>query len=211
MHIVDGALANEVALAGAAMTAAGVAVGLRALTPERIPAAGVLSAAFFVSSLIHVPLGPVSAHLTLSGLAGLVLGWAAFPALFVGLTLQTAFLGFGGVTALGVNTLAMAGPAVAVWALCGRGAARGGPQAAALWGATAGALAIALGAVVVAGALALGGPAFRPAAALALAAHVPLMAVEAALTAAAVGLLRRVRPEALGAAAALFLPARARR
>jgi cobalt/nickel transport system permease protein len=44
----------------------------------------VLSATFFVASLIHVPVGPSSVHLIMSGLAGLVLGWTAFPALFVG-------------------------------------------------------------------------------------------------------------------------------
>ncbi|NBC95536.1 MAG: cobalamin biosynthesis protein CbiM, partial [Deinococcus-Thermus bacterium] len=88
MHIVDGALAGEVVAGGAVLAVGGLAVGLRSLDLERIPAAGLLAATFFTASLIHVPLGPSSVHLIMNGLAGLVLGWAAFPALFVGLLLQ---------------------------------------------------------------------------------------------------------------------------
>ena len=72
----------------------------------------VLVSAFFVSSLIHVPVGDSSAPLLLSGLTGLVLGWEAFPSLFAALLLQYVFFGFGGVATLGVNTLDMALPAV---------------------------------------------------------------------------------------------------
>ncbi|MCV6597055.1 MAG: cobalt transporter CbiM, partial [Mangrovicoccus sp.] len=103
MHIVDGALSNPVVIGGAIAAAGGIAMGLRSLDLDRIPTAGVLSAAFFVASLIHVPIGPSSVHLILNGLAGLLLGWAAFPALFVGLLLQAVFFGFGGLTVLGIN------------------------------------------------------------------------------------------------------------
>ena len=43
MHIADGALAAPVLFAGGALTAAGTIVGLRKLTMETIPAAGVLN------------------------------------------------------------------------------------------------------------------------------------------------------------------------
>lgn len=46
---------------------------------ESIPKVGVLSSAFFVATLIHVPVGPSSIHLVLNGLMGVMLGWAAFP------------------------------------------------------------------------------------------------------------------------------------
>ena len=114
MHIVDGALSNEVLIVGSAMSAVGIVVGLRKLTMDLIPAAGVLSATFFVASLIHVPLGFSSVHLILNGLAGIILGWAAFPALFVALLLQAVFFAFGGISVLGVNTLNIAAPAVLV-------------------------------------------------------------------------------------------------
>ena len=112
MHIVDGALSNPVVIGGAVAAAGGVAMGLRSLDLDRIPTAGVLAASFFVASLIHVPIGPSSVHLILNGLAGLLLGWAAFPALFVGLLLQAVFFGFGGLTVLGINALNIAFPAV---------------------------------------------------------------------------------------------------
>lgn len=199
MHIVDGALANEVVIGGAVLAAGGIALGLRQLPLEKIPAAGVLSASFFVASLIHVPVGPSSVHLVLNGLAGIVLGWAAFPALFVALLLQAVFFGFGGLTVLGVNTAAIALPAVAVHYLCRRGIARGGPVAAALWAGAGGTLAIALTTASVAFALRLSGEAFIPAAKLVFFAHLPVMVIEGLLTGAAVYLARQVKPD-------LFLP-----
>ena len=69
MHIVDGALSSPVIVAGAALGVACLARGLRHLPMEKIPVAGVLSAAFFVASLIHVPIGPSSVHLVMNGLA----------------------------------------------------------------------------------------------------------------------------------------------
>ena len=90
MHIYEGVFAATphgqlLLLAGAAATAAGTAIGLRKLDYQRMPQAAVLTAAFFVASLIHVPLGATSVHLVLNGLLGLVLGWAAFPAVLVAL------------------------------------------------------------------------------------------------------------------------------
>ncbi|WP_444464715.1 cobalt transporter CbiM [Rhodobacter capsulatus] len=194
MHIVDGALANPVVIGGAVAAAGGIALGLRAMTMERIPAAGVLSAAFFVASLVHVPIGPSSVHLILNGMAGLVLGWAAFPALFVGLLLQAVFFGFGGVTVLGVNTFNIAMPAAIVGLALGPLIRRGVAHAA-VWGGVGGALAIALTTLCVAVCLALSGDQFLPAAKLVFLAHIPVMAVEAVLTAAAVSLALRVKPE----------------
>ncbi|MBK1636445.1 cobalt transporter CbiM [Rhodovulum adriaticum] len=195
MHIVDGALAGEVVLGGAALAAGGIALGLRQLPLEKIPAAGVLAASFFVASLIHVPIGPSSVHLILNGLAGLVLGWAAFPALFVGLLLQAVFFGFGGLTVLGVNTLNIALPAVIVHYLCWRGVTRSAPPLAALWAGFGGALAIALTTVLVGLSLMLSGDEFIPAAKLVFFAHIPVMAVEGLLSAAAVYLAVEVKPD----------------
>jgi len=198
MHIVDGALAGEVVAGGAALAVGGIAMGLRSLDLERIPAAGLLSATFFAASLIHVPLGPSSVHLIMNGLAGLVLGWVAFPALFVGLLLQAVFFGFGGVTVLGVNAVAIALPAVVV-GLIARGALSTATSSrAAVIGALAGGGAIAGTALLVAAALALSGDAFVPAAKLVLVAHVPVMIIEAVVCGAAVVLIRKVKPELFG-------------
>jgi len=195
MHIVDGALSNEVVIAGTVLAVGGVALGLRKLPMEKIPAAGVLSATFFVASLIHVPIGPSSVHLILNGLAGLVLGWAAFPALLVGLLLQAVFFGFGGVTVLGVNTLNIALPAVAVYYICRQGVASGSAVVAAIWGGIGGALSIVLTTAMVGISLALSGEEFVPAAKLVLVTHIPVMAIEGLLTGFAVYLARMVKPD----------------
>ncbi len=195
MHIVDGALSNPVVIGGAALAVAGLARGLRSLPMEKIPLAGVLSATFFVASLIHVPIGPTSVHLIMNGLAGLVLGWAAFPALFVGLLLQAVFFGFGGLTVLGVNTVIIAGPAVIVGALIGPRVQGAAPMRASLWAALAGGGAIMLTTAFVALALALTGQEFVPAIKLVFLAHIPVMIVEALLTGAAVYLAKQAKPE----------------
>ena len=195
MHIVDGALSNPVLLGGAALAVGGIAMVLKKLPLERIPAAGVLSASFFVASLIHVPIGPSSVHLILNGLAGLVLGWAAFPALFVGLLLQAVFFGFGGLTVLGVNAINIAGPAVLAGLIFGHLVARGSPMQGAIWGGIGGGFAIAVTTLAVAFSLALSGDEFIPAAKLVFVAHIPVIIIEALLSGAAIFLARRVKPE----------------
>ena len=195
MHIVDGALSNPGVIGGAVAAVGGIAMGLRSLPLERIPAAGVLSASFFVASLIHVPIGPSSVHLILNGLAGLILGWAAFPALFVGLLLQAVFFGFGGLTVLGVNALNIALPAVLVGLAFRPLVSRGSPVQGAIWGGLGGAMAIALTTLAVAVSLMLSGDEFVLAAKLVFFSHIPVMVIEGLLSAAAIFLARRVKPE----------------
>lgn len=207
MHIVDGALSAPVLVGGAVLGAAGVAAGLRKMDVDALPRVGVLSAAFFVASLVHVPVGPSSIHLLLSGLVGLILGWAAFPAMLVALILQAVFFGFGGVTVLGANLVALATPAVLVGILAGSGVRRLPVTAAGVMGAVAGGAGVALTALFVGIALALSGEAFLAAAKLVLVAHLPLMAAEAVVTGAVIVLIRRVRPELLGGAVPSPLPA----
>jgi len=196
MHLSEGVLSVPVLAGGAVLAAAGVGIGLKRLEPERIAGAGLLAAGFFVASLIHVPIGPSSAHLVLNGLVGLILGWTAFPVILVALVLQGVFLQFGGITTLGVNTVVMALPAVAMHYACkpfvrqktitGRVAAFG-----------CGAGAIGGGAVLVALALVTTGQHFVHAAGLILAAHLPVMVVEGLVTLFCVGFLQKVMPEML--------------
>ncbi|MFO7717881.1 MAG: cobalt transporter CbiM, partial [Desulfohalobium sp.] len=113
MHIAEGVLAWPILAGGAGIALGGVALGLHRLDANRIPQTAILAAAFFVASLIHVPVGPGNMHLILNGLMGIVLGWACVPAILVALLLQSILFQFGGLTALGVNTVIMALPAVA--------------------------------------------------------------------------------------------------
>ena len=117
MHIGEGVLTATHAgqgalLAGTVAAAAGTMIGLRRLDEDQIPKAAVLGSAFFVASAIQVPMGSSSVHLVLSGLMGLVLGWAVFPTVLVGLILQVVFFSIAGPTVLGINTLIMALPGV---------------------------------------------------------------------------------------------------
>jgi cobalt/nickel transport system permease protein len=196
MHISEGVLSAPVLGAGAALSAVGLAVGLKKLDYERLPQTAILAAGFFVASLVHVPIGPSSAHLVLNGLLGILLGWAAFPAIFVGLALQAVLFQFGGLTTLGVNTFSMAFAALVTYWIFGRWIRAGGALAMAA-GFGAGFLAILLSALMVAGALALSGEQFFTAAQLILIAHLPIMVVEGLLTAAIVSFLSRVRPAML--------------
>lgn len=198
MHIVDGALADSVVIGGAVLAVVGIAYGLKRMDLDRIPQIGILSAAFFIASLIHVPVGPTSLHLILNGLIGLALGWTAFPALFVALLLQAVFFGYGGLIVLGVNTLNIALPGVIVWLLLRKLIVSSPPKQASIWGGIAGAASIALTAVMVSLSLALSGDAFVSAAKLALFSHIPIMVVEALVTGAAVFLLARVKPDFFG-------------
>jgi cobalt/nickel transport system permease protein len=193
-HLVDGVVSAPVLLGGAALAAAGIALGLRRLHPDRVPHVGVLSAAFFVASLVHIPVGPASAHLLMNGLAGILLGWAAVPAIFVALVLQAVFFGYGGVTVLGINTLIVSLPAVLSYYLFAR-AARS--RSAFFWGGAAGAFAVAATCAGIALALSLSGTVFVPAAKLIAAAHLPVMIVETFITGAVLAFLQRVKPEVL--------------
>lgn len=198
-HIPDGVLTAPVLAVGASLAAGLLAVAVRRLDHGRIPQAAVLAAAFFVSSLVSVPVGPSSVHLLLNGLMGLVLGWAAVPAILVALVLQAVFFGFGGLLVLGVNTLNLALPALVCAGLFHQALGRARGRAPFWLGATAGALGVLLTGTLVAVALALSDRAFLSAAQVILITYLPLALVEGAVTGAAVAFLHRVTPELLSA------------
>ena len=114
MHISDGVLPVSVTIGSYAVTIALTAVGVRKTPAESLPKVAVVTSAFFVASLIHVPLGPTSVHLLLPGLVGILLGPSAFISIVLGLTLQSLLFQFGGITALGANSLMMGIPALMV-------------------------------------------------------------------------------------------------
>lgn len=196
MHIADGILSLPVLGGGAVLAAAGTAYGLSKIRSEDMPKAACVSSAFFVASLIHVPIGPSSSHLILNGLAGVILGWAAFPAILVALTLQAVLFQFGGFLSLGVNTLDMALPAVVCGILFKSLLSRDCSQASAFaYGFGAGFLSVALSSLLTSLALGLSDGAFSTAAKLIFAAHVPVMLAEGVITGFTASFLKRLRPE----------------
>ena len=196
MHISEGVLSGPVLAGGWALAAVGTAVGLKRLDYDRLMTVAIVSAAFFVASLIHVPIGPVSAHLILNGLMGAILGLAAFPAICIALLLQAILFQYGGLIVLGVNTFDMAFPAVLGALLFGPLLRAGGTKRA--FGAFCCGFFGVLGAgLLTAMALGLSGEAFTATAKTILLAHVPIMVIEGILTTMAVGFLAKIRPEML--------------
>ena len=197
MHISEGVLSAPVLIAGAVLSAGGVAIGLRKMSYDRIPQVAVLSSAFFVASLIHVPIGPSSTHLVLNGLLGILLGWMAFPSIFVALSLQALLFQFGGFTVLGVNTLVMAAPAVLAYLLFSPLVKTSKITLVSAGGFLAGVTGIIVGALLVALALISTGESFRNVAMVIIIAHIPVMIIEGVVTAFCVLFLKRVKPEIL--------------
>lgn len=197
MHISEGILSAPVLLGGAALGAGGVALGLRRMDYEKIPEVAVMTSAFFVATLVRVPVGPGSVHLTLNGLLGLLLGWMSFPAILVALGLQAVLFQFGGLTTLGVNTLNMAAPAVAVYYLLRPFMRSEKRLAVAAAGFMAGALAVLGAAALIAVSLVTTGEEFSPVAKTLFAVNLPAAVVEGVVTASIVAFLKRVKPEIL--------------
>jgi cobalt/nickel transport system permease protein len=197
MHISEGVMTAPVLAAGAVLAAGGMYVGLRRLDPSQLPKTALMAAVFFVASLIHVPVGVSSAHLLLNGMIGLLLGWAAFPAIFVALALQAILFQFGGLLVLGLNTFDMAMPGVLCYALFGGLAASSRRPLALAGGFATGFVGVLLSALFTACALALAGQEFVSSAQALFISHVPIMFAEAIITAVIVGFLGKVRPAML--------------
>jgi cobalt/nickel transport system permease protein len=196
MHISDGVLPVAVTIGGYAVSAGLAAWSARRIHNRDLPKVAVVTSAFFVASLVHIPFGPTSVHLLLPGLAGALLGPAAFLAIGLALLLQSVLFQFGGITALGANAVMMGVPAV----ICGwffqqvRGRTR---MRQAVAGGLAGAFGTFLAAVFLAGLLATGGEDFFGVAKIALAAHVPVIVIEGVVSGLTIGFLARVQPALL--------------
>lgn len=195
MHISEGVLSGPILITGAIAATAGLAYSLRRLPWEHLMSVGVISAAFFVASLIHIPIGPASVHLIMNGLMGAILGWAALPAIIVALFLQTLLFQFGGLFVLGVNACVIAFPAV----LCGllfrplilKASTR------AVGSFCCGASAVALSGVIFALAMLFSGADFMVTAGAVLLAHIPVMIAEGVLTMLIVSFLGKAMPDIL--------------
>ena len=190
MHISEGVLSPPVLAAGWAVAAGGLALGLKKTPVEKLPETALVSAVLFLASLVHVPLGPSSIHLTLLGLAGIMLGWSAVPALFIALFLQGLLFQFGGLLSLGVNTAAMGSAALA-----GGFVFRVIPEKLKHLGSFAGGFtAVIVGTIIVVTALSLSDRDLRTTAALLFAANLPLAVVEGVMSLFIVAFLSKMLP-----------------
>jgi cobalt/nickel transport system permease protein len=113
MHIPDGFLGNEVAVACAVPAVAAVGYSLKRanvdLDDRRVPLLGVTAAFVFAAQMLNFPVaGGTSGHFLGGALAAVLLGpWLACLVLAVVLGVQAFLFADGGVTALGANVLNM--------------------------------------------------------------------------------------------------------
>ncbi len=199
VHLSDGALATAWWASGFVGLAVMLAVAMWKVREEDVPRIGVLTAAFFVASSVHIKLAvlPTSVHLILNGLVGVVLGRRAPLAIAVGLGLQYLLLQHGGLTTIGINACIVGVPALAAGALYPvlrrlrvhsfvRGVLLGG-------GAVAGAVVLNFLALL------LGGKEnWERLAQLVLVAHIPIVIIEGLMLGVLVSYLEKVKPEMLG-------------
>ena len=196
MHISDGVLPTSVAVGSYAVTIALTAWSIRKTRGDELPKVAVVTSSFFVASLIHVPLGPTSVHLLIPGLVGILLGNSAFVSIALGLLLQSLLFQFGGITAWGANSLMMGLPALSAgWIfelIKGRTLFRN-----VLAGAICGGFGVMLAGVILALLLFTSGEDFLGVAKIALIAHLPVIVIEAVISAFTVSFLYKVKPELL--------------
>lgn len=198
MHISDGVLSTYVVGTGWALALPALAISVRRLRADQVGVYGVLAAAFFAGSTIHVPVGPFSMHLVLSGIAGLLLGWEALTIVTVGLLLQALFIGFGGLTVLGVNISIMALPGAIMGVLGRRWIKQSSPKKRPWIGLLAGGGTILISALLLYVTLSTTHTALIPLARLVFLGHIPVAIVEGVIGFWLVHFLQKVKPLLLG-------------
>lgn len=200
MHISDGiltdTLAGQIGLASTSLASVGLlAYSIRKIKTEDISRTALLSAVFFVSSLIHFKFAFTSLHLVMIGLMGILLGWRSIAAIFVGLTLQALFFGHGGLTVLGVNLFNFSTGALTAMFLY---RLFGGRQSKGIVaGFIAGFAAVCVAAAFLAVEVFLVGEELSIIAELVLLANLPLAVIEGILAAFVLKFIQRVRPAML--------------
>jgi len=197
MHISEGILSTPVWVAGYVGTAVLAGITMRKLDMEEVPKISVITSVFFIASLIKVPLGPASIHLILNGLVGVVLGWRAFAAIMLGIILQAIIFGHGGITVIGINSLMLGGGGLIAYMVWQQRHRFSFKKREFVFGALAGAVGTISSGIVLATALITTGEAFNAIAATVLAAHIPIMIIEAAVVGASAEFLHKTKPDIL--------------
>lgn len=200
MHISDGILSPYVVGIGWAIALPALVISVRRLRADQVGAYGVVAAAFFAGSTIHIPVGPFSMHLVLSGMAGLLLGWGALTIVTVGLLLQALLIGFGGLTVLGINISIMALPGAIMGMLGRHWIKQSSPKKRPWIGSLIGGGTILISAILLYVALSTTHTALMPLAKLVFLGHIPIAIVEGAISFWLVYFLQKVKPSLLGIA-----------
>jgi len=112
VHISEGVLSAPWWAGGILLMIVLAGIGAWRIRDEEIPRIALLTALFFVASLVQLPVGPTHAHLLLNGLLGVLLGWRAALAIPIGVFLQTVLFQQGNLSTLGINSCLMTIPAI---------------------------------------------------------------------------------------------------
>lgn len=196
MHISEGVLTIPILVGGGLVAAAGTVIGLKKIDYDQVMTIGLFSSAFFIASFIHVPMGPASVHLVLNGLLGLILGWAAFPAILAALFLQAVLFQYGGIVVLGVNTTIMCLPAV-FFGLVLKPLIKTNGKKRLLASFATGFLSVTGSSLLMAVSLVLSNEGFQNASGLLVLWNVPIAILEGIITMFTISFLARVQPEIL--------------
>ncbi len=198
MHLADGVISSiPVLVGGFAAAGVGCAWSAYKIRDEEIPSVAVFTAAFFVVSLIHIPAGPGSVHLIFNGLIGVVLRRRSFLVFPIGLFLQAAVLGHGGVSGIGINCCGLGIPALLSWIVYDGLSARG-QRWIFLSGAVGAGLGVLGSGVLFMAVLLSMGENFSSLATMVFLAHLPVALLEGMITGFTVQFLSRVQPVLIG-------------
>lgn len=198
VHLADGLLPMPWLLGGAMVSGLILLLSYGRIRDEEIPRIGLLTAALFVASQIHLPIGVGSVHMLLNAIAGILLGRTVGFALLIALAFQAVLFGHGGLTTLGLNLAVLGIPALLAATVFGllRGTLLRFPNRAVLIGCGIGAFTSLLtvagnGAIIWFG-LENGG---RESALAVMLMHIPVIVVESIGTGVVVAYLTKVKPE----------------
>jgi cobalt/nickel transport system permease protein len=102
-HIPEGIINGTLATYGLILSGAVSVVTGKKLRLNNVPKVAMVTAAVFCASLFHFPLMGTSVHFTFVGLAGILLGPAAFLSVAMAVLMQSWLFQHGGISTLGVN------------------------------------------------------------------------------------------------------------
>ncbi|OUJ18274.1 ABC-type Co2+ transport system permease component [Methanonatronarchaeum thermophilum] len=201
MHIADGVLAEPVWIAGIIITIALVLWSLRKIDRDDIPRIALITAALFVITYIHIPVGGSSAHLTMAGALGILLGSQAYLSATIIIILH-AVTGHGGITTIGINTVFMGIPALIAYLMYVKGLNYiNREHAEAILGGIVSAIGVVLVVTLAVASLIISEPLMdagltEMAYSLAVV-HAPIILLEGIVLAVVIGYLAKVKPEML--------------
>ena len=195
MHLADGVLNTPAVVATSAAAGALVINAVRQVDNDDIPKLSIMTATFFVFALMSFPAGPSSVHPLLGGLIGIILGWQAPIAIFIGLILQAAIFQHGGFTTLGINTLMVSIPAIIAHLFFKASMKK--DKNIGLSAGLAAALSVVCTVLILVTVLAFTSEHYKEVVGILVLGHIPLAIAEGILTAIVVKFLKKSKPEVL--------------